>query len=130
MVNKQESTLKGNLMTHLRAMKGYLPIRHEDVSTSGIPDISITGYNFTSWLEVKHATPSFKSPGIQELMCLRLAAAGHCRYLIYYEKGAIKRTLIIHPKHLKDLQPEAFCIGFDHEFVVDYIRQIHEHGKR
>ncbi|MCR4301824.1 MAG: hypothetical protein NUV51_09460 [Sulfuricaulis sp.] len=125
---KQESLLKSALVRTLKEqLPGFIVLRHEDVRTSGIPDISVTGGGRTSWIEVKHATPHLETRGIQELTCLRLAGAGFCRYLVYQEnkRGNGKRTLIVHPKHIGDMLPETFCVGYDHRWVAEYLRKIH-----
>jgi hypothetical protein len=111
-------------------LPGFVAIRHEDVRRSGIPDLSLTGHGKDSWLEIKHGDPDFDSEGIQELTMLRLAAAGYARYLIYMEDkdGGNKRTLIVHPKHLGDLEPEAGCMGHDHRWVVEFLRERHTNG--
>ena len=124
---KRESELKAALMRELRAqLPGYVHLRHEDRFTSGHPDISITGCGRTTWLEAKHATPKFDSDGIQELTMLRLAAAGSAYYVIWHEKNSVKKTMIVHPKHLHDLMPETFCVGFDHKFIVEYVKKVHQ----
>lgn len=135
-MSKQEAKLKSNLMIMLRqALPKYVLFRHEDKFTSGIPDISITGFAKTSWFEVKHATPDFDSPGIQELTMLRLAAAGfHARYIIFTEdkNGDFKKTFIIHPKYIKlfsqkdGVAVEASCLDFNNKFLLEYIRGVHE----
>jgi len=106
-------------------LQGAVLLRHEDVRTAGIPDLSVTLRGKTSWWEFKHATPNYPSTGIQELTCLRLAAAGTCFYVIYHEEGNYKRTLIIHPRNIKTLDPEVWQPGFDHSFVIDYIKWTH-----
>lgn len=115
----------------MTALKLHAPtlvaLRHEDIRTVGIPDMSITGFGRTCWWEFKAATPRVVSTGIQELTMLRLAAAGFARYIVWQEHrdGSNKRTLIVHPTNLKDLLPEAFCIGYDMRFLVDYILKVH-----
>lgn len=126
---RQESTLKSKLMEHIRLhMHGFVALRHEDIRTSGIPDVSLTGYGKTSWIEVKHGCPNFDSEGIQELTMLRLSAAGYARYVIYIEDkdGENKRTLIVHPKGIKTLDTEQWCIGHDHRWVVEWFRKRHQ----
>jgi hypothetical protein len=127
-VSREESKYKGQLMETFREqLPRFVAIRHENTAHSGTPDISIDGMGKCSWLEVKHGTPNFDSDGRQELLCLRLAGANFCRYVIYHEdaQGNNKRTLIVHPKNLRDLIPETFCVGFNHQFVVDYIKKRH-----
>src|SRR6266852_4323907 len=115
---KQESFLKSQLMATIRReLPNFVALRHEDVRTSGIPDLSMTGYGKTSWWEVKHATPTFSSNNLQELILMRLAATVTAYYILYHELKGNKRTLIVHPKQLNNLLPETGCSGFDHLFV-------------
>lgn len=106
-------------------MPGYVLLRHEDVRTGGIPDLSVTGVGRTSWWEFKHGTPSFETNGLQEVTCLRLAAAGICFYIIFEENLSVKRTLIVHPRYIKELKPHAWTTGFDNRFIIEFIKGIH-----
>lgn len=128
MSKKEESPLKSKLMRELKLYApGLTALRHEDVRTSGIPDLSTTGYGRTCWWEFKHATPKYGTFELQELTMRRLAVGGFARYIIYIENknGEAKRTLIVHPNLLKDLIPENWTVGFNHRFVVEYIRKAH-----
>lgn len=127
-VAKEETELKSALMSMIRTeLPNYVALRHEDVRTSGIPDISITAFGRTSWWEVKHATPKFLSKEIQERTMKRLEAGGFARYIIYYELNGVRRTLIVRPHllDLNDLIPERSYPGFDHRFVLDSIQSVH-----
>ena len=97
-----EAVLKGQLMEEFRTQlpSNFVCIRHEDKFTHGIPDISITGYGRTLWLEVKYFNPDLISKGIQELTMRRLAVAGMARYVVYSEVTA--RTYIVPPKSIHD----------------------------
>lgn len=102
------------------------------LATAGAPDRSITGMGRTTHFEFKHGTPGFVSPGNQELMCMRLAEHGFCRYVVWQESHAgVQRTLIVHPRFVHDrtLIAEESCQDFNHLFVVDYIRRVHEHRR-
>jgi hypothetical protein len=124
---KDESGLKSKLMAQIKLdLPKFVALRHEDVRTAGIPDLSLTGFARTTWWEFKHATPDFESHGIQELTMLRLAAAGFARYVIWQERGGVKRTLIVHPKHIRTLLTETSCSGHDYQFLTDYMRKVHE----
>jgi len=105
-------------------------------STAGAPDRVIVGDDTVSCWEFKHATPDFRSPGIQELMCLRLAEHSKCWYVIWAEtaKGAGLRTMIVSPhkihalphresglKNAMKLVPEAECEGYDMTWLVERI---------
>jgi|SRR6185436_505840 len=124
-----ESTPRSALMRMIKlALPHFVALRHEDVRTRGIPDLSLTGLGRTTWWECKHATPDFKSQGIQELTMLRLAAAGYARYIIWREEadGSDKQTLIVHPEHLATLTPEAWCAGYDHRWMVEQLARAHD----
>ena len=101
-------------------------------SINGLPDWSVTGNGLTSWIEFKHATPAFTSRGIQVLTCRRLAAAGRCRYVVFWEnKNGDKRTCIVHPLTVAfgnnpTISPELFCEGHSNEFVIDFIKKMHK----
>ena len=129
-IPKRESELKAALReVLLAALPGFVLLQHADLRY-GVPDWSITGFGRTTWLEFKHATPTFDSSGIQELTCMRLANAGNCRYVIWQENGKCQRTMIVHPREVHRrtgwaLQPEKFCVGFDHRWVVEYLRGVH-----
>lgn len=126
-MKKDESDLKAKLVKAFRAeLPNFICQRIEDRITSGWPDIEIIGRARTSYIEVKHATPNFVTSGIQELTMLRLANASfYARYVIFEERRGVRRTLIVHPKNLEPLQPEAFIIGFQFGWVVDKIREMH-----
>lgn len=102
--------------------------------TNASPDRSITGNGVTTHWEFKHGTPAFESPGDQELMCMRLAVQGHCRYVVWQEssKGVGKRTMVLHPRDVFrrssgswTFNPEAWCVGYDHKWLVDEISKWH-----
>lgn len=134
----RESKLKAELMSFIReGLPRVVAFRHEDLFTSGIPDISVTWRGkaifpqiYMSWWEVKHGTPKFESTDIQELRLKQLAEEGFARYLIYMEGDSQgQRTLIVHPRNLKQMIPEYSCEGFNHRWVVRMIRDYHE-GKK
>jgi hypothetical protein len=129
-LSKKEAVLKSDFVTKCKQhMRGAVVFRHEDVRTAGIPDMSITWNNMTSWWEAKHATPRFASTGIQELTLSRLAANGFARYLIWYETAKTpKQTWIVHPINISEyasVQEVAFY-GFNTEDLIEHIRRIHE----
>lgn len=122
-----ESGLKSKLLKQISLrLPGFIALRHEDVRSSGIPDLSLTGFGRTSWWEFKHAAPTLKSKGIQELTMLRLAGAGFARYVVWEEnKHGIQRTLVVHPKNLVSMTPEEWFVGYDHKAIVEYMRKVH-----
>jgi hypothetical protein len=124
-----EAVLKAALVQETRvALKQAVVFRHEDKFTHGIPDMSVTFNRGVSWWEAKYATPKFVSRGIQELTMLRLNRASFARYVVYWEVGRARRTYIIDPSQIGAPLEEwdNFMEGFNHTFVVDYIRELHK----
>jgi hypothetical protein len=130
-VMKREASLKSAFFKELaHQCPNFYTLRHH---TRAAPDRSITGGGRTTFWEFKHGTPHYESPGDQELMCMRLAIAGYCRYVLWWEtaKGVGQRTMIIHPRQMHDRVgsfplAEAWCSGYNHRWLVHYIRGIHE----
>jgi hypothetical protein len=127
---KQEAKLKSAFFKELhRQLPGFLILAQ---ASAGAPDKGIVGNGRVSFLEFKHATPQFISHGDQELFCMRLAVQGFCRYVIFWESvtGLGKRTMIVHPKQVHEregwrLVPEEVTPGFDHRWLVEYVKQVH-----
>jgi hypothetical protein len=125
---KREGHLKSLFAAELkRQLPGFYMLQY---STNGAPDREIVGAGVTSRWEFKHGVPDFVSPGDQELMCERLAFVAHCRYIIWSEVRGIQRTLIVHPREVRQrvgwtLIPEAFCVGFNMKWLVNQVRLAH-----
>lgn len=125
---KREAALKSAAMRELlKQLPSFLVLHLAD---AGGPDKVIVGAGRTTTWEFKHATPDFTSHGNQALLCTRLAIQGHCRYVIWQEHGGIERTMIVHPRTVLErtswrVEPEAFCTGFDHRWLVGRIREAH-----
>lgn len=125
---KREAELKSQFR---KTMHRMLPSFYLlEYATNGAPDREIVGNGISTRWEFKHATPTFKSPLDQELTCCRLAAAAHCRYVIWWESGPVQRTMIVHPLHVHKrtdwtLTEESGCAGFDMAWLVDQVRKAH-----
>lgn len=125
---KREGELKSLFGAELkRQLSGFYVLQY---STNGAPDREIVGAGVTTRWEMKHATPDFKSPGDQVLMCCRLAVAAHCRYVVWYEHRGIEKTMIVHPNEVRmrtgwNLVPETFCVGFNMRWLVEQVRLAH-----
>lgn len=128
-VGKEENELKAKLVEKIRLdIPRAVICAHQEIRNVGWPDLEVNLAARTSHWECKHGTPNFESHGRQELTMLRLAAASfYARYIIWHSDrdGRNKRTLIVHPKYIGSLEPEAFCIGFDHHFVTQHMRKVH-----
>lgn len=127
---KREGELKQAFTKELKRQLPHFLVQM--FSTNGSPDRSITGNNRTTHWEFKHGTPDFESPGDQELMCMRLAVQGHCRYVVWQEssKGIGQRTMIVHPRNIYArtgwaLDPEDWCTGYNHRWLVDKVCKAH-----
>lgn len=113
-------------------LPGFVIMKHNERAKSGWPDFSIVGMGSCSQWEVKLADPTFDSPGIQELTCMRLAVAGYCRYIIFDIRDGQDNpnTLIVHPKDLKQWNApdkrERFAVGFAFNMIAESIRSAHE----
>ena len=127
-----ESTLKSQLMDVIKKeLPTYVPIRHEDVRTNGIPDLSLTGHGWTSWWEFKYADPHFEIQGIQELTMLRLARAGFARYVIWQTIDEVQRTFIVHPSCVRTLTRYEQCWDdFNMCELVEAMREVHQRSVR
>jgi len=127
---KQESKLKSQFTEELKRQLPLFIMQY--FLSSGSPDRSITGAGYTTHWEFKHGTPDFESKGDQELMCARLAIQGHCRYVVWQENahGFGQRTMILRPLQVIErvgwnFTPEAWCVGFDHKWLVEQVRKAH-----
>jgi hypothetical protein len=127
---KREAALKAAFFKDLkRQAPSFYVLQY---STAGAPDREIVGNGVTTRWEFKHACPTFTSHENQELFCTRLAVAGHCRYVFWWESsnGTGRCTMIVHPlKVLKrighQLEAEARTDGFDHAWLVEQVKRAH-----
>ena len=127
-----EAELKSELVANLKQeMYGGVFIRHEDIFRSGIPDLSVTWNRHTTWWEAKYANPRVRSRGVQLLTARMLEQQGHGSFYIIWDQRTVE-TYICSPnslhRHGIDNFRSAFLVkttGFDHQFVVRYIRRQH-----
>jgi hypothetical protein len=138
---KREAELKAAFTQEMaKQLPTYLMLLQ---ATAGAADRAIVGCSKTTWWEFKHGTPNFELPSNQALMCARLAFQGYCRYVVWEEnKKGLKRTLIVHPRQMitegangvayisSGYLYEAMCIGFNHRWLCNYIRSVHENHQR
>lgn len=124
---KHEARLKAAFTRELRRqLPEFVMLEY---ATAGAPDREIVGNDISSRWEFKHCTPDFCSSSIQVLLSMRLAAQGHCRYVLWIETpdGEGKRTMVVHPTriHDKTYQPEAGCHGHDMAWLVGQVKKVH-----
>lgn len=129
-MTKREAALKSAFFKELTLqLPNFYALSH---ATRAAPDRAIHGAGHVSTWEFKHATPDFKVPGDQLLMCIRLAVANHCRFVIWWENGLGegKRTMIVHPRMIHDgtMVPDTATAGFNHKWLVEQVKK--QHGIR
>jgi len=136
-ISKAEAELRSAFMAvaeRVLTPLQFVLLRHEDIRTGGIPDLSVTGLGKTTWWEFKHATPYFESPGNQELTMMRLAVNGYARYIIWSEGGGNpKMTNIVEPKEIfrqgregqRQFIAEHCAVGYDHFWLTKQILKAH-----
>lgn len=127
---KREAFLKSAFFRQLKQQAPELMVFQ--LATAGAPDRLIVGNGKTTFWECKHGTPTFALNGRQDLCCKRLADSAYCRYVVWLEDryGSNKRTLIVHPYYIQQVLcgggADDWSLGFNHQWLVKYIKQIHE----
>lgn len=139
-----ESELKGELMRTFEAQdpKGFT-FRIENSVHSGIPDIIDSCQKVSTWLEVKYLNPRLKCTGLQKWTARTLAQQACCWFVMYEQdqtRSDIRRTMIFHPRKSVNwkgtappsyLTADCWTAGFNHQFVVDFVRkrQFHDYHR-
>ena len=123
-----EATVRRSLMkTFKTSCPTAVTIRHEDLFTKGIPDLSVSYDGKTSWWEIKYANPSCTTTKIQQFVCDDLNDHGFlCRYIIFREDP--RQIRVVHPHAFRDWKTTGLVISegaFDYQALVDYIKRIH-----
>ena len=119
----------------MREIKKVIPravaLRHEDIFTAGIPDLSLSLNGKTSWWEVKIASPYCKSKAVQKHICQRLDATSYCRYVIYClenSSGRSRQIRIVPPLEFDSWATAGVVVShdtFDQGRGVRYMAQAH-----
>jgi hypothetical protein len=125
-VEKRENEIKDAYWAHFAESYPaslFFAMQHQDVRKPGYPDSCLHGFGRSSYWEFKHATPNFKSPGLQELNCRRIARHGFsCLYVIFVEHNNIFQTRICHPRDVFEQRGKLANISFldswqGHDFI-------------
>ena len=132
-----ETTVRRALMRQLQIdLPDALPLRHEDLFTKGIPDLSLSYAGHTSWWECKYtATNQCATTKVQRYLCEQLDLRGFlCRYIIFRRghNGKWPREIRVVKPH--DVHGTAWRhVGrtistgaFDYAALVRYIQEEHE----
>lgn len=136
-IEKRENELKTAFwqrFDHLfnRPTPRYFVLNIQDVRKCGYPDTALLGYQRTSYWEFKHATPDFKTQGVQEITCQIIDRHTFCRYIIFHEDAGVQSTLIVHPRDVRNkggrtrgMLVEVSYPGFDFDALAHYIHGAH-----
>jgi hypothetical protein len=131
-----EATVRRTLQL---AIQKHLPdataLRYEDRYTKGIPDLSISYNNQTSFWEIKYADPYFATSKVQHYLCEQLDTKGFsCRYVIF-QRGIARpknprprQIRIVKPRDISHWQHLGFVIStgrFDYQALVAHILAVH-----
>jgi hypothetical protein len=109
-------------------------MRIENAAETGDPDIAVTCWQTTVWLEVKHAAPAIRSRGVQELTMLRLDHTSHARYVLYCNHDGHKSIHLVRPRLLKWNEPHEISSlltdTWNHKKVGSFVRLMLEEQRR
>lgn len=132
-----EATLKEKTVQQCRiVMPMCKTIKHQNMFGAGVPDVSLTWHGRTSWWEFKVAwegrEPSYRNQ--QRMVCLELAGAGVCYYVIFTVSKTLKpdiilQTAIVHPRNVVKgtwpYEPVIRWPGICHREVAEFMRTKH-----
>ena len=122
-----EASVRRDLMQMIRRVlsPAAVALRHEDLYTRGIPDLSITVNGKTSWWEIKYADPSYRKDAVQQHICQKLEEQGYWRYVIYH--WASPRCIrVVRPTQIDQWRTGGDVIPeFNHRAMVRYISEVH-----
>ena len=132
-VTVTEVTVRRDLKKALQArLPNAMILRHEDLYTSGIPDLSVRYAGQTSWWEGKYADPHCKTTRIQQHTCTQLNLQGfYCGYIVFRRehKGKWPRQIwVASPDAFTNWKTTGLVISegsFDYDALVDYISRTH-----
>lgn len=123
-----EATLTQDMMGMMRAeMRHAVVLKIAEQTRHGIPDVSCTWRDVSSWWEVKfYNEEPFDSPALQQVTCRQLRQQGICFYVIYELRKGVKRTYIVNPWQLATwFDSPDFSEGWAHGWVAQFIRHQH-----
>lgn len=122
---------------YLRTLRAALPhavvLKHPGTAFSkGVPDMSLTLNGRTSWWEFKYTIDArirnHADFGLQLVMCLALAAAGTCYYVVLSDDNDERRIHIVEPRAI-DRETRRYTGidgGADYAWLVKRMAKEHE----
>jgi hypothetical protein len=133
-IAQEEKRLQAQLSSFFKhKMPAAVVYRHEGQRVAGLPDMSVTWNNHTSWLELKHAVNGhIRTREVQKVRMHDLArATSRFWYVVYYEDKNGKRTYILRPEELfgsnyqLGTPEERTSPGHDHMLVLRHVIGTH-----
>lgn len=121
-----------------RLVPALLLLRHEERrgGRSGVPDLSMTGWQKTTWWEFKYADPDVEGTNIQELTMLRAATLGSGAWYVIFEEDRGNRSVrIVSPSLLKVWRDETPLyvgpsrVDYDYLAVASTMLRLHKTGE-
>ena len=103
---------------------GVFIIKHTDQFNTGVPDLSLSFRDATSWWEIKYANPHLIQREIQVLRVKQFSYHARVRYVIF---DAVRNGVqILDPTELGDrLKLPLTCNGFDFKLLAETMMRIH-----
>jgi hypothetical protein len=126
-----EADLKSKLVKFLRKkIPSSVVFRHEDKLTGGVPDISVTYANTTTWIEAKfiRGRITFSDTGLQRISMQRLDYAGKRAFYVIWREDDFgeMETIVVYARDLTVFLATGSMAyieeGISHELVLRRIR--------
>jgi hypothetical protein len=134
-INKRENELKGAYWQRFDVLTKpgtFFRMNVQDVRTSGYADSQLLGNKIASFWEFKHATPNFKTYGLQEITAQMVDLHTYCRYVLFVEFDGHMATWIVHPDNVRNsagiltrIEPEYKVSGHDFDWLADFMKKVH-----
>lgn len=121
-----ESQLTAKLVAHVRKHRPHAVVfKHNDRITAGIPDLSVTVNERTTWLEAK-TEMNWPPTKLQRRTMLRLRDVGLAFYLYFYKTHNRWRMAVIHPDYVDQTKNDARIFSHMLESLTDDFNKLLE----
>lgn len=146
-IEKRETELRDAYWTRFDKLfpaPMYFRMNVQDVRTSGYPDSQLLGFKRATFWEFKHATPLFKTYGLQEITAQIVNQKTYCRYVIFIERPVTVLTQttstpqidssiwVVHPDQIRNcggkldnVKPEVVFGSFDFDALASFMHNVH-----
>ncbi len=114
---RQEVMYRESLVRELRLHPGAVVFRHEDILTAGIPDISITCWRSTLWVEAKDIAGELTAGQLWNLRLL--SRVGYALVVVF----GTKVIWVAHPNGEKLFAADAGQYKEAAGFLLSYLKE-------